>query len=98
MQDFRPYLKASPLELISEIALVQGDLATCSEELCLARIGYENAYVRGLQEGETVAERERTARGMALPLKVSVIELETRVRVLELSLELLRFLYERQGS
>lgn len=98
MQDYRPYLTADDETLLREVVILQSELATACEELSLARVGYENAYVSALFQGDTVAERERSARAQALPLRVSVIELEARIRVLELGLELLRYLLERRHA
>lgn len=98
MQDYRPYLTSDNDTLLRELVLLQSELASAVEELSLARVGYENAYVAGLMAGDTVAERERSARTQALPLRVSVIELEARIRVLELGLELLRYLLDRQDA
>lgn len=95
MQDFRPYLAADSDALLRELVLLQSELASAVEELSLSRVGYENAYVSGLMQGDTVAERERSARTQALPLRVSVIELEARIRVLELGLDLLHYLLDR---
>lgn len=98
MQDYRPYLTSDNDALLREVVLLQSELASACEELSLSRVGYENAYVAGLMQGDTVAERERSARTQALPLRVSVIELEARIRVLELGLELLRYLLDRRDA
>ncbi len=98
MQDYRPYLDSPDDALLREMVLLQSELATAVEELSLARVGYENAYCAGLMDGDTVANRERSARTQALPLRVSVIELEAQIRVLELGLELLRYLLDRRDA
>lgn len=98
MQDYRPFLNADDDTLLRELVLLQSELANAVEELSLSKVGYENAYVAGLMAGDTVAERERSARTQALPLRVSVIELEARIRVLELGLDLLRYLLGRRDA
>lgn len=93
MYDFQLYLTSSDEVLVVQIARASSELATAHEELGSAKVQWENAYVRTMMQVDgSVAEREREARSNALHLKVSILDLEARIEVLRLELDLLRYL------
>ena len=93
MQDFLLYLGSDDTELVRQIARASGELATAHEELGSCRVQWETAYVTTMMRVDgSVAEREREARAAALHLRVAILDVEARVEVLRLELDLLRYL------
>lgn len=93
MYDFSLYLQQSDEVLVTQIARASSELATAHEELGSARVQWETAYVTTMMRTDgSVAEREREARAAAMHLRVAILDLEARVEVLRLELDLLRYL------
>lgn len=100
MYDYTAYQMAPKGLLVGRVIQAEGELATALRELSTARVAYENAYVRVLlgEAGMSVADRERAARGNALSLRCSILEVEASVAILERELALLHYLLDTHAE